>query len=170
MSPLAFRNVTVDPAAPVEQWPFEAVVTAVERGGIRDWRRLAAAVADDPWGPVARQVEEAVALTEPYGTGPLLLDVVADARRQAEAAERAAVAEEVAALVRASGWSQREFAQRIGTSAPRLSTYLSGKVVPSAALMVRMRRVARHAGGRHTGGRHTGDGSTKRSPARPRSG
>lgn len=145
MSPLAFRNVAVDPAAPVEEWPFEAVVTAVERGSIRDWRRLAAAVGKDPWGPVARQVEEAVALTDPYGTGPLLLGVVADARRRAEAGERASVAEEVAALVRASGCSQREFAERIGTSAPRLSTYASGKVTPSAALMVRMRRVARGA-------------------------
>ena len=29
-----------------------------------------------------------------------------------------------------------------GTSRSRLSTYMSGKVVPSAALMVRMRRVA----------------------------
>ncbi|MST31728.1 hypothetical protein GHK86_03170 [Acidimicrobiaceae bacterium USS-CC1] len=106
---------------------------------------------------------------------------MADARRQAEAAERAAVAEEVAALVRASGWSQRESAQRIGTSAPRLSTYLSGKVVPSAALMVRMRRVARRAEDRT--GWQPGDATsgtdrseprgtppTRRSPARPRSG
>ena len=34
------------------------------------------------------------------------------------------------------------FARRLGTSAPRLSTYRSGTVVPSAALMLRMRRVA----------------------------
>ncbi|MFD2862989.1 helix-turn-helix domain-containing protein [Salininema proteolyticum] len=37
--------------------------------------------------------------------------------------------------------SQAEFAERIGTSASRLSTYISGKVMPSAALMVRIRRV-----------------------------
>jgi transcriptional regulator with XRE-family HTH domain len=41
--------------------------------------------------------------------------------------------------------SKQDFAERIGTSRSRLSTYTSGKVVPSATLMVRMRRVARHA-------------------------
>ena len=33
----------------------------------------------------------------------------------------------------------------LGTSRPRLSTYLSGKVTPSASLMLRMRRVAAQA-------------------------
>ena len=37
--------------------------------------------------------------------------------------------------------SKSTFARRIGTSGSRLSTYLNGSVVPSAALMVRMRRV-----------------------------
>ena len=40
---------------------------------------------------------------------------------------------------------KQDFAERIGTSRSRLSTYMSGKVVPSATLMVRMRRVALHA-------------------------
>jgi transcriptional regulator with XRE-family HTH domain len=51
----------------------------------------------------------------------------------------------VRTLVAGSGLSKRDFAERIGTSRSRLSTYLSGKVVPSATLMVRMRRVALHA-------------------------
>ena len=34
------------------------------------------------------------------------------------------------------------FAEAIGTSASRLSTYLSGKVAPSSTLLVRMERVA----------------------------
>jgi hypothetical protein len=37
-------------------------------------------------------------------------------------------------------------AARIGTSASRLSTYVTGKVTPSAALLVRMRRVGSEAG------------------------
>jgi hypothetical protein len=37
---------------------------------------------------------------------------------------------------------QAEFAERIGTSRSRLSTCMSGKVVPSATLMVRMQRLA----------------------------
>ncbi|MEI2774798.1 MAG: hypothetical protein V9G19_02280 [Tetrasphaera sp.] len=47
---LASRNVVVDPDAPVEDWPYEAVVTIIERGTITDWLRLTRAVADDPWG------------------------------------------------------------------------------------------------------------------------
>ena len=62
--------------------------------------------------------------------------------RQAEAAERALVAEEVRQLVDVSGLSLTEFASRMGTSVSRLSTYRSGRVTPSAALMTRMRRVS----------------------------
>jgi DNA-binding transcriptional regulator YiaG len=62
--------------------------------------------------------------------------------RQAEAAERALVAEEVRRLVDVSGLSLTEFASRMGTSVSRLSTYRSGRVTPSAALMTRMRRVS----------------------------
>lgn len=65
--------------------------------------------------------------------------VIATARQETEGAERKAVATEVDRLVRASGLSRAEFASRIGTSASRLSTYATGKVTPSAALLVRMR-------------------------------
>jgi len=56
--------------------------------------------------------------------------------------ECAAVAAEIRAAVEGSGLSQAVFASRIGTSASRLSTYMSGKVTSSAALMLRIRRVA----------------------------
>jgi len=35
-----------------------------------------------------------------------------------------------------------EFAERIGTSPSRFSTYQSGKVMPSAGLFLRMQRIA----------------------------
>ena len=76
----------------------------------------------------------------------MLERVVASAREQAAESERAIVASEVSELVGCSGLSRQEFAERIGTSRSRLSTYMSGKVVPSAALMVRIRRVGRMAG------------------------
>ncbi|MFF5034571.1 helix-turn-helix domain-containing protein [Nocardia salmonicida] len=41
-----------------------------------------------------------------------------------------------------SGLTSAEFAVAIGTSGSRLSTYMTGKVVPSSTLMVRIRRVA----------------------------
>ena len=141
---LKFRNITASPDDPVDTWPFEGILVAVERGTLPDWRRLAAAIRADPWGPVAQQVLEAVRLSRPYGTAELLEGVVARARKLAADSEREDVASEVRNLVGRSGLSKQDFAERIGTSRSRLSTYISGKVVPSAALMVRMRRVARH--------------------------
>jgi len=139
---LKFRNITASPDDPVETWPFEGILTAVERGTLPDWRRLAKAIQADPWGPVAQQVLEAVRLVRPYGTAELLEGVVGRARKLAADSERSEVAAEVRRLVNDSGLSRNDFADRIGTSRSRLSTYMSGKVVPSAALMVRMRRVA----------------------------
>ncbi|MFN2496230.1 MAG: helix-turn-helix domain-containing protein [Pseudonocardiaceae bacterium] len=138
---LTFRNIDVSPEDPVEIWPTEAVLTALERGGLGHWRRLTAAISEDPWGPVARRVEEALDVSRPYGVGVLMADVLAAARARAECAERAAVAAEITQLQAASGLTRAEFAAAIGTSTSRLSTYLSGKVTPSAALLVRMRRV-----------------------------
>jgi hypothetical protein len=154
---LKFRNVTASPDDPVETWPFEGILAAVERGTLPDWRRLAQAIAADPWGPVARQVLEAIQISRPYGTTELLEGAVALARKLAAAAERDQVASEIRELVGRSGLSRQEFADRIGTSRPRLSTYMAGRVTPSAALVVRMRRVerfAREPQGRDHGGGH----------------
>jgi DNA-binding transcriptional regulator YiaG len=139
---LAFRNIDVSPEDPVEVWPTEAILTALERGGLGHWRRLTAAIGEDPWGPVARRVEEALEVSRPYGVGILMADVLAAARARAERAERAEVAAEITRLQTASGLTRVEFASAIGTSTSRLSTYLNGKVMPSAGLLVRMRRVA----------------------------
>jgi DNA-binding transcriptional regulator YiaG len=142
---LRFRNITASPDDPVETWPFEGVLAAVERGTLPDWRRLARAIQADPWGPVAQQVIEALDVAHPYGTTELLTGLIERARQRAAELERDEVAAEIGRLVRDSGLSRQEFAARIGTSRSRLSTYLAGKVVPSAALLVRMRRVARSA-------------------------
>jgi DNA-binding transcriptional regulator YiaG len=139
MSPFAFRNVDASPTAPVSEWPLEAIQTALERGGLSQWRRLANAIQAQPWAPVARRVEEVLTYSRPYGVAPLMELVIARAREETEAAERKTVATEVDQLVRASGLSRVEFASRIGTSASRLSTYVTGKVTPSAAMLVRMR-------------------------------
>ena len=74
---LRFRNIDASPDDPVETWPFEGILAAVERGTLPDWRRLASAIRADPWGPVAHQVLEAVHLSHPYGTTELLQGIVA---------------------------------------------------------------------------------------------
>lgn len=142
MSALAFRNVDASPTDPVSGWPQEAIQAALERGGLADWRRLAAAIQVEPWGPVARRVEEVLTYNRPYGVAAAFERAMGQSREAAEAGEREAVAVEIRGLVAQSGLSQAEFASRLGTSASRLSTYVSGKVTPSAALLLRMRRVA----------------------------
>jgi len=142
---VAFRNVDVSPDDPVPAWPLEAIQTALERGGLSLWRRLADEIRAQPWGSVARGVEEVLSYSRPYGVAELMERAVVDARAAAEETERAAVATEVKRLISRSGLSRAEFASRIGTSASRLSTYATGKVTPSAALLVRMHRATEQA-------------------------
>jgi DNA-binding transcriptional regulator YiaG len=140
--PLTFRNINATPDDPVETWPLEGVITALERGGLSHRRRLADAIKADPWGPVAHAVLEALSVTQPYGVTPLMKSVIAHARQAAADDEREQVAGEVRSLISTSGLTATQFAARLGTSASRLSTYCSGKVTPSAAFLVRMRRMA----------------------------
>ncbi|MCK0112805.1 helix-turn-helix domain-containing protein [Ornithinimicrobium sp. F0845] len=143
---IASRNVVVPPGTPVAAWPYEALVSVIERGLVADWAVLTREIRVDPWGPVARQVEEYLSYERPAGVGALLERVIDSARTAAAASERAEVAREVDDLIARSGLTTAVFAERIGTSASRLSTYRTGRVTPSAALLVRMRRVADQVG------------------------
>lgn len=143
MSALKFRNIDASPDDPVETWPFEGVLTAIERGTLPDWQRLTQAIDADPWGRVAEYVTEALKVSRPYGVGELMEAVIDRARERAERSERAEVAARVTEFFQRSGLSRQAFAKRIGTSRSRLATYLTGQVVPSAALMLRMERLAR---------------------------
>lgn len=142
---LRFRNLNVSPDDPVERWPVEAVQTALERGSVRDWRRLIEVIDRDPWGTTARQVEHVLTYSRPYGVANLMERVLQSARTGAERTEREVVAGKITQAIADSGLTRAEFASRIGTSASRLSTYATGKVVPSAAIMVRIDRVAAEA-------------------------
>lgn len=140
MTVLTFRNVDASPDEPVSEWPQEAIQTALERGSLSHWRRLAEAIQAEPWGPVARRVEEVLTYSRPYGVAMAMERVLALAREATEEDERQTVAAEIERLIDDSGLSRAEFASRIGTSTSRLSTYVTAKVTPSAALLVRMRR------------------------------
>lgn len=142
---LAFRNLTITPDAPVERWPTEAVQIALERGDLEDWRRIVAELKRDPWGRIARQVEEVLSYSRPYGIAEAIETVLRRLRSTVEEEEREQVAREVRAAISRSGLSRAEFASRIGTSVSRLSTYATGKVTPSATLLLRMGRVADRA-------------------------
>jgi hypothetical protein len=139
-----FRNVDADPSDPVETWPYEAMVAAIERGTVRDWAKITAAVRRDPWGAISRALEDYVSYAEPSGVTELLGRVVRQARVEAKRRrEKVAARPPAHSRVRLTA---AKFASRAGTSASRLSTYASGKVVPSATMMFRLERAAHQSG------------------------
>src|SRR5699024_8200490 len=87
-------------------------------------------------------VEDYLSYAEAAGVGTLLARAIERARARARESERAVVARRIRDLVEVSGLTRAEFARRAGTSESRLSTYCSGSVMPSAALMVRFERLA----------------------------
>ena len=103
-----------DPDQPVEFWPTAAIRSALQSGDIATWKRIAAALKRDPYGRTARQVEEVLDGTRPYGISKALWEVLERARTHLEANERAEVARHVRLLIDRSGLGQHEFASRIG--------------------------------------------------------
>lgn len=146
MAELAFRNLDASPLDPVETWPYEGLVTAIERGFLSDWRRIAQAIRQAPWGSVARNIEAFAAYGEETEVAALLVETVRRARAAADQADRAQVRDSVRSAVARSGLPARRFAAEVGTSASRLSTYCAGTVQPSAAMVLRIERESRRLG------------------------
>lgn len=141
-----FRNVAGHRLDPVDLWPYEGMVEVIEHGVLEDWRPLVGHIRRHPWGRVARNLEDYLGYCEDprlEGFFHLMLD---RARDDAHQRERDAVVALIHQLVDDSGLSRGEFARQIGTSPSRLSTYLSGKVVPSATAVERMRHLVEHSG------------------------
>jgi DNA-binding transcriptional regulator YiaG len=135
-----FRNVDASPDDDVTTWPYEALVSVIERGLVPDWQPVFAEIRRNPWGPVARRVAQITSVTDDVAVGQLFSLALARARAQAEADERAEVAQRVRSAIAASGLSAAAFAAQVGTSASRLSTYATGRVTPSAAMLIRIER------------------------------
>ncbi len=144
--PVTFRNVDASPADDVRTWPYEALVTVIDRGLVEDWRPIFLEVRRSPWGNVARRVERYLSYREPDGVSALFALAIDHARKAVEEADREEVAARVRDAVAASGLTKAEFARQIGTSGSRLSTYLTGQVTPSAAMLVRIERTAETVG------------------------
>lgn len=143
MPELRFRNISTTPDRPVHEWGFEGLLAAVDRGGFRDWQKIASAVRQDPWGPVARTLErEVFDVAESSGVVGALRAALELARTDTHTLERQTVAAEMQEFLNRSGLTRSQFAERMGTSQSRLSTYLNGSVTPSATLMVRARAIA----------------------------
>ena len=143
---LAFRNVDASPSDPVATWPYEGLVTCLERGLVPDWKPVVAELRRSPWGRTARRLEAYLGYAEHSATTQLFALLLERARAAADADERAEVAARVRTAIDASGLTAAAFAEAVGTSASRLSTYATGRVVPSAALLLRMERLAASEG------------------------
>jgi DNA-binding transcriptional regulator YiaG len=138
MTDLVFRNVDVDAASPVRDWPFEAIQAAMERGTLRDWRRLADEIRRSPWGRVARAVEEVASWGDIQGVDALMLESVTRARAAVTRAGRTRWAAHLATMRRDAGLTLRELAALAGTSASRLSDYEHGRVAPTTDALSRV--------------------------------
>ncbi len=92
-----------DSDQPVEFWPTAAIRAALQGGDIATWKRIAVALKRDPYGRTARQVEEVLEGTRPYGISKALWEVLERARTHLEANERGEVARHVRLLIDRSG-------------------------------------------------------------------
>lgn len=121
------------------------LLEAFASGDVLLWRRLVAAALAEPW---AGRADEHLALLDPERC-PCEVDsiraLVTAARRIAEEDERRAVADHIRATVAGTGLTQRQFARIVGTSPSRLSSYVTGSVTPSAAMLLRINRMAKRA-------------------------
>ena len=144
-----FRNIDATPNDPVMQWGFEGLLAAIERGSMRLWDRIAIEIREQPYGAVARLLEdEVIDAVSHAGARELFRQVLARARRRSEQDAKLEVANRLRSLLGRSGMSQRDFAAHLGTSASRLNTYINGKVTPAADLLVRAERIAKNRPGK----------------------
>ena len=124
---LNFRNVDADPADPPASWPFEAKVTAVERGTLSDYRRIKDACDHDE--ELRREFLDVCDLLGNQGGAAVLRLAIEGLSRENQAR---LVAIDMQRAVEDAGLSLTQAAARLGTSVSRLSTYLSVKVTPRA--------------------------------------
>lgn len=127
---------------PVEFWPTSAIRAALETDDLSVWQRIVVAIKRDPYGRTARQVEEVLETSQPFGVSKALTEVLARTRAHLEANECEEVARQIRLLVERSGLGVPEFASRIGVRSDELSAYLEGITSPSASLLVRIRRLS----------------------------
>lgn len=134
---LRFRNIDASPNDPVEKWGTEGILTALDRGTFHHWAQIVEA-AKDPNSAVAQELAEALEMC-------LRKSVVTWVNAQLEfkrATPESRVAQQLRTLLIQSGLNQTEFADALGTSSSRMSTYLSAKVTPSASFMIRAQDLA----------------------------
>ena len=72
---LKFRNIDVAPDAPVEEWGFEGMLCALERGDLPDWQKLYAACAAEHAMALRHTLEQALRALERGDIHPQLAGI-----------------------------------------------------------------------------------------------
>ena len=134
--PLRFRNIDATPDDPVEQWGFEGMLAAIDRGYASDWRKLVAALVANP--DLAPIFDEAREAAESRATVAVIDAALAAARQPPS--ERALV--RLRGAYRGTRMTQAELAARLGTSRTRVNSYLTGKVTPAMDVLVAVEQIA----------------------------
>ncbi|MEO6605545.1 MAG: helix-turn-helix transcriptional regulator [Aeromicrobium sp.] len=124
--------------APIQDLTFDETVRSIGEGDLVLWQQMASVVQARPWGEFARQIEAAGKAAGDDAVACAFDEVVKMSRVQRDRRERDEVAKRISKIVLTTGLTQKVFAARIGTSASRLSTYMTGSVTPSASMMLRI--------------------------------
>ncbi|MDQ6524984.1 hypothetical protein RB608_15300 [Nocardioides sp. LHD-245] len=127
------------------------LLRVLAHGSVAEWRAHLGMVAASPWGPYAHELLRLAERSRSAQALAVVERTVALCRERREAAERALVARDIKECIARAGVSQRVFAAQVGTSPSRLSTYVTGAVVPSATMLLRIRRVSRRLRDRAAG-------------------
>ena len=90
--PVVFRNVDARWEDPVVTWPYEALVTTLERGLVSDWQPVLHEMKANPWGKTARRVEKYLSYQQLAGLNLFFAAALQRARDTAETRERDEVA------------------------------------------------------------------------------
>lgn len=120
----------------------DQLVDLVKHGTARHWRAALLPLIESPWGPYGEHIVRLTQEADLDALAAVLQECRKVYQHRQEQRERDAIAREIRRLVAISGLTQRQFASQIGTSPSRLSTYVNGRVIPSAAMLLRIRRVA----------------------------
>ena len=138
-----FRNLTTTWHDPIDQWPYEAVVTTIERGLVADWQPIVKDIRMRPFGRIASYVAHFAKAPDDDAAAAFFSEALRRARADQEDSERDEVIKRIRLAIESSKMSQGDFAKVVGTSASRLSTYLSGAVTPSATMLIRVENFAK---------------------------
>jgi DNA-binding Xre family transcriptional regulator len=106
---------------PAEELPPAAIVDILKGGDLADWKPIAAAIARDPKGELAENVNRLVDAYPMYGTSPLWRAWIDRCRARAEGGRRPSQVAGLPTLRRGLGFTQVELAGRVGMSQSDLS-------------------------------------------------